>query len=150
MITHVWSVICSRSLVDKENNNITLSNIIEQIEIGFSVEPSGVGLIPMDNEIVSFWVRSDPDQPETGRSRVMFEKPDESSLIVSESEIDLVNFERARTRVISNMLQIGSRGRHHFVVQCQQANSQDWQTVARVPLDVKYVIVPQPPSVPSN
>lgn len=66
MVKHVWSVICSKSSIDKTTNNVSLFEVLEQIQ--FKVQGPNVMeakkkaaeshiVAPFSFEIVSLWYR---------------------------------------------------------------------------------------------
>lgn len=55
----VWGLLCSLSSVDQERNNISLFNVIDEVNIrrdGF-IKP-GVKLLPLEHEIITLWRRT--------------------------------------------------------------------------------------------
>jgi hypothetical protein len=142
MIDHVWTVLCTQSITDRESNNLTLLNVIEQINVLGPVP----GPIPIQLELVTLWVRSEPDRPTRGRGRVRVVAPGGTQLAENEYEIDLTQFERIRNQGRIQGVPFSGPGRYLFVVSLQQEDEQDWQDVARVPLQ----IVVQTPPVARN
>ena len=51
MIDHIWTVLCSRSVVDERSKNVSIQNAIEQLTA--TGEPVPGQLIPMQLEVVS-------------------------------------------------------------------------------------------------
>lgn len=134
MIDHVWSVLCSNAVTDKESNNISLHNVVESLEI-FTV-PQEAGLLPIHLEFVSLWIRRDPQVSVKGNSRVSFVSPSGKTVTSNELAVDLSKAESTRNRLIHDGLSLDESGRYHFVVEIQ-ANG-DWHQVASIPLAVKF------------
>jgi len=60
-IKHIWSVLCRESLINKDDNVISLNGVLEQLTVGLKPDrdgklPEKVN-IPINYEIVSFWIK---------------------------------------------------------------------------------------------
>jgi len=57
MLKNIWTIVCKSSSVDKDNNNVSLSEILEKIkvEIGVTKKIDEPISIPLNFQIVSFW-----------------------------------------------------------------------------------------------
>ncbi len=140
MIEHVWSVLCLRSVIDKESNNITLYEVVEQIRGGGALK-DGVALIQL--ELVTLWSRSDSTQPTQGRARVQLIAPDgKEHPEVQVYNVDLTSSPRVRQRL--RMGGIPIRGTGNYIYQVEVEKDSDWDVVARIPLDVKWEEIEQP------
>ncbi len=142
MVKHVWSVLCERSIIDKDSNNISLLNVLEQLTVvpppskKESDEEKRYGVMPIKYEIVSLWARERTSDPALGRERIMMIDPIGKRTKLSEIDVDLRSFERLRTRQRFAALPIGVDGKHVFSVQLKDERSQDWATVANIPLQI--------------
>lgn len=134
MINHVWTVACSRAVIDAESNNMSLQNVIEQINIVEELQPDGMVNIPF--EIVTLWARAEPDVPGRGKSRITFLSPSGKALGSTASEVDLSKHERSRARLKFQGIPIREPGRYIFRVELQDEGA--WHQVAIIPLQVVY------------
>ena len=50
MIEHIWSVLCSRSVIDSETNNVSIQDVIEHIIINAEPTENGLALSSMLNQ----------------------------------------------------------------------------------------------------
>jgi hypothetical protein len=58
MIDHVWTILCSRAVIDRDTNNMSLLEVIEQLTLGDASPPvEGEGLAPIQLELVTLWTR---------------------------------------------------------------------------------------------
>ena len=73
MIDHIWTVICSRAVIDQRSRNVSIQSVVEQLNINAVPEPDFVLNIKL--EAVSFWVRTDPDISVRGYTRLFFITP---------------------------------------------------------------------------
>ena len=76
MINHVWTVLCHRTLIDQKSNNVSMIDAIEQINIKGREGPT-VAQISM--ELVSLWIRSDPNTGTRGQYRISFIEPNNAT-----------------------------------------------------------------------
>lgn len=136
MIDHVWTVVCSRAVIDIDSKNVSIQNVLEQINVAAELSPDFVLGIPY--EIVSFWVRSEAAMPAKGRSRIMLVEPGGNTVPVAEMPIDLAEVERARHRVYCQGLRLTAAGRYVFRVELLEDDQHEWRPVASVPLRVVF------------
>lgn len=136
MIDHVWTVVCSRAVIDQDSNNVSLQNVVEQLNI--SGEPGHV-VIPMSLDIVTLWARAKVEAPARGRARVTFLSP---SGVATDSpfeyDIDLSEHRRYRSRGRVQPLHIEEAGRHAFRVELQKEHETGWHQVASIPLEISF------------
>lgn len=135
MLEHIWSVLCARSVIDAETNNVSIQDVIEQITI--NSEPAENGFLPFPMELITLWGRKEFDKPASGTERISFVTPSGKPTILSESKIDLSKVERQRQRVRFPGLPIGEAGRHYFRVEFT-ANGDQFSEVAAIPLTVQF------------
>jgi len=90
MIDHVWTAVCSRAVIDRESNNVSLQNIIDQISI--RGEPIPDSVVAVQVEVVTSWVRADFDVPSQATTRLTFLSPSGNVLGSFENDIDLSVF----------------------------------------------------------
>jgi len=135
MLEHIWSVLCARSVIDSETNNVSIQDVVEQITI--NAEPIDNGFLPFPLELITLWGRDESDKTTKGVERVTFITPSGKSEIVSESEIDLSSVERHRHRVRFPGLPVGEAGKYYFRVEMKNG-SNEWKQVSAIPLRVIF------------
>ncbi|MBE0682192.1 MAG: hypothetical protein IH589_09785 [Anaerolineales bacterium] len=136
MIDHVWTVLCSRSVIDIETNNVSIQDVIEQLNIPGDPKPDGLLAIPF--EIISLWARSESKMPKQGLERITFITPSEKSTIVAESPIDLSTAERQRNRIKFPGLPIAEEGRHYFQIEYKQDDDSEWIKATALPISIQF------------
>ncbi len=147
MIEHNWSVLCERTVIDKDTNNMSLHNVIEQIGVGVpgGLSADKVSVVPISLELVNLWSRSDYGQPVSGTVRVNFCSPTREVLFSQQIEINLQTHIRTRSRLRLFPLTLKQAGLYSFEVSF--LDSDNWKVVANLPLQ----IVSQPvPSIPGS
>ena len=147
MVRHVWTVLCSKTATDKDSNNISLFEVVEQIQVtgpgGALAEPV---LVPTSLELVSLWARADFGTPTRGTTRVVILFPDGHVAGQAEMDVDLAAVQRTRTIVKFPALPFRLPGVMRFVVSLRQDNAEEWTEVASVPLNVERLEGTQAPA----
>jgi len=136
MIDHIWTVLCLRAVIDVDSQNVSIQNVLEQLNL--TVESGSDLVIGISYEIVSFWVRSEVETPVRGRSRITLVDPGGNTTPVAEMPIDLTAVERARHRIYCQGLRVTAPGRYIFRVELLEDGQREWRSVASVPLRVVF------------
>jgi len=143
MAEHAWSVLCTKSVVDKQSNNISLFDVIEQIRVkppeSSVYEEGSVVLVPFNFALVSLWIRSDPSKPEKFRARINLKTP-VAEIVGFEEEIDLTKHRRARS--ISNFqdFPVSGPGQYFYKVNIEiiKGKKASWKNVANIPVEIIF------------
>jgi hypothetical protein len=147
LINHVWTVLCSKSSIDNDSNNISLFEVLEQVSVevppGVQISDEGIN-VALQFEMISLWSRSDINQPEKGEARFDFRAPSGRTQEGKIVEINLTEYERFRTRQRFSSIPLDSEGVYEFHVHCRPDPGAEWSSVANVPLHV--VLRQQPPA----
>lgn len=130
----VWSVLCSQPLVDQQTNNVSLINVIEQVQVSLSATGPFPVTIPMGWSIVTLWRREHLDRPERRVGRLRILGPGGGQLGEALFEIDLSEHERARTIATQTHLVLEGAGTHRFVIEVQE--NEVWDFRADLPVEV--------------
>lgn len=140
-ITHVWSVLCGQSVINSDNNQISLLNLMEKLDIN-SVIKNAKDLekdinVPIAYEIVSFWVKSDEAKELKGLVDLSVISPDnvEKKLFTNKFEMS-PTITRLRTRFKINGLVVKDNGIYTFVVKFRENEKDESKEVARLPLEI--------------
>lgn len=136
MIDHVWTVVCSRSVIDRDSNNVTLQNVLEQVTITKELEAEQAAVIPMRFEVVTLWARSDFDKPAEGEQRLTLISPSGESLLTGKGKIDLSEFRRYRYRARFDGFPTKGVGRYIFRVECRVNDRAAWHRAADIPFEI--------------
>lgn len=142
MIEHVWSVLCSNSIIDTNTGNFSLVNILEQLTLSPNVPlPAAIGVF---FELVTLWSRGDLEQPTKGNTRIILYTPEGEGKPVGESSIDLTHYRRLRHRAFIQGFEITSAGKYIFSVEFAENNAPNiYKVVATIPLEVRLEEIPQ-------
>jgi len=142
----IWAVLCQQSLLDRDTNNISLINMIEEIQITamppqVEADASGSALLAGNVvELVVLFGRSDFNTPEKGRGRVRLQTPNGTSSNAHEFEVDLTHNLKHRFRLKIPGIPIDGEGIYYFLVDCK-TDANNWEEKFVLPLEVN--ILPQ-------
>lgn len=142
MIKHIWSILCSKSVIDRDSNNISLYDVFEQLSVEIvqksESQSSQEKVIPIDFELVTLWVREDMNSPAHGKSKLILYSPTGKENKAAEIEIDLSKHHRTRSRIHISGLPINSgSGYYWFVLFLRVEGEEEWREVSRIPLQVE-------------
>src|SRR6266478_6758315 len=151
MIDHVWSVVCSRSATDRETNNVSLFEVIEQLNVlGPLPDPVARVALPIPFEIISLWSRAEPGEAEESRGGVRLLAPNSTVLFAQEFPINLMENPRMRTQMRSVAFPVLGAGRYTINVEIQRA-AENWEPVARIPVQLDSIAqAPAQGATPGN
>ena len=137
MIDHIWTVVCSRAVVDRFSNNVSMQHVIEQFTIPQGAPPNALMVLPF--EVISLWARSDFDIPACGKARLTLLSPSGKTIRENQWSIDMSGqYRRYRTRCEFPGLPANEPGRYVFRVELQIEGGIDWHQVAAVPVQVVF------------
>jgi len=135
MIDNVWAVLCSKTIIEQETNNISLITVIEHITVPKAQEGVSIA-VPL--ELATLWERRDPDLPASGHARISLELPGGKAPVVAQGEfpVDLSSYRRLRGLFLIHDLPVPAAGTYYFRVELREENEDNWRQVARVPLEI--------------
>ena len=140
MIKHIWSILCKKSLIDKETNNISLIEVLEEISVtmGTPVNLESKINIPFGYEIVSYWIKE--KEIEEVEVRVRFMDPDQKIIQTFLNKLSIPpdkNRMRSRFKIIG--LELTKSGYYTFLIEVKEKNKKVFKRVAELPLEIKLI-----------
>lgn len=132
---HAWTVVCSKTIIDSDSNNISL-DVAEQLSIqGVDAHEGKQIVIPgFSLTIASLWYRDNPTKGEKGNARIRYLGPSNVKLSELSLNIDLEKASRMRTRISFTTPRFNGPGWYFFVV--EEKNGNKWVEVARIPYEL--------------
>jgi len=147
MITHIWSVLCQRSLIDLETNNISIIDVFEELLVNVSqtlktkelpVSELSVMNVSIPYEIVSLWLRDRSDVNEKINIKIVLIDPKKKEIQTIDQPMELkAGSIRYRTRVKINGIAITIPGHYTVQVKIKEENKDNYRLIAELPLEVK-------------
>jgi len=146
-VEHIWSILCSNSTLDKDSNNLSLFNLIEQLNVNTKEDlKSGKAFnIPIALEFVSRFKKNI-----VGALNLEVElkiiDPESKTIGTFTKEIDfrkeLRNF-RLRNRFEG--FRVTVPGTYYFEIGIRDKKTDPFTVVCRSPLEVKFTTSPKLP-----
>lgn len=127
-VQHLWSIVCSNSVVDAESNNISLNNILEEIQVSHgkstleeSVSRKGI-IVPINFEVVSLWKKLiDKNNDLNTNTEVRVIDPNGNLLAQFPYKLEIKKgLERLRTRLKFNGLKVTIPGEYTFKINIEE------------------------------
>ncbi len=137
MISHVWTVICSRSVIDEESKNISLMDIVEQVTISAESAKQKETLLPLPFEVVTLWAREAASGKSETEARLRLLSPENKEIHHQSYRVDLQDHPRMRTRIRVPGLPFLGAGIYTFCVDLRRQDGETWREVAHIPLQVQ-------------
>ena len=144
-IEHIWSIICSKSIIDQESNNLSLLNVIEQLTVDAKkIESSGrdeknrVYVVPIEMTLVSRFKKVvDPKEKIFLEAQYRQFDPDKRLLGTLDTQFEMGNgIKNFRLRNLFNNLPITKSGTYTFVINLREKGENAFIEVATIPLDI--------------
>lgn len=134
---HIWSILCKKSIIDADTNNITLNEALE--EITFNIPLKKDFKLPasfnFDYEIVSLWTSDNPRGGEKFYVEMEFVDPTEKILAKVEQEIIFPeNKKRLRTRVKANIIKVTREGEYLLKIKAKEKKNDKFKVLIKIPL----------------
>lgn len=138
---HIWSVLCRTSQIDIDTNNLSISNVFEQLVVTLDQKDSEKKIesvnIPIEYEVVSLWVKE--TQEKKIKAEIMLDIVDpHGKILKSFTQIGEMpeTMKRLRTRFRIQGLGLTTSGIYKFIVKIKEEDKKDFRVVSEVPLEV--------------
>ncbi|MDD5721080.1 MAG: hypothetical protein PHT16_01360 [Candidatus Pacebacteria bacterium] len=150
-LNHVWSIICSNSLLDKDTNNLSFFNAIEKFT--FKIQESELEKIKKDNkediifqipfQVVSRFARQDTGKVETLDYKVMLISPEGKIISTSNQKLAIEkNIKNFRVRTNFQSLPVSKSGDYLIAIEFKDLIENRFNRVAELPIEVVLEIIP--------
>ena len=129
--------------IDKDSNNVSLFNIIEEIHIGVAPPDQQsdenvegpTALIPTPFQLLIQCARTEPEEGEKGLVRFKVVPPIGKALTTNEIIVDLTEFRRVRVRTMLPGFPAAGTGIYLILIQSKEDGS-DWKDAFEAPIQV--------------
>lgn len=140
MVKHIWSVLCKESVVNQENNALSLMNIFEGLQVEVKEDaPKDLQInIPIQYEIVTLLKKDKKDTQEKVTLKVSLIDPNgilltEPITIPIELKKGMLNH---RHRLKNFGIKITVPGEYKFIVEMKSKQGEDYKIASLIPLEV--------------
>ncbi len=139
MVKHAWSVLCERTIIDKESNNITLS-VMEQIKFVHEAKDTGKRLMaPIKGRLVSMWYIEPGDKAKYIEYKIQIKDFQGDTVGEFEGKAEFAGALHARTISVFEALPFPFEGLGHYLFVVELKNKKKWEQVAEVPYLIESV-----------
>lgn len=144
-ITLNWSLLCSNTTLDSNTNNLSLFNVIEQInisvdEVAFKEhkEKKTEGfIVPFQGVLVSKFKKRRPSEAVLFDFVVDFINPEGKALSQHAQTLDFKSgIKNMRVRNDIPVLPVLVNGEYNFVLKIREVGDKDFVEIGKVPLDI--------------
>lgn len=141
MIKHIWTVLCRRSVIDQDTNNLSLYDILEQLEVEAKLkedisQKNLVINVPIEFDVVSLWLTEKEDSFE-GSFIIEVEDPEGKVLKTFDNKLSIPQgMRRMRTRLKVNGFAVKGSGDYNFNVYYKEIDKAKRTKVSVLPLEV--------------
>lgn len=141
-IQHIWSVLCKESVINKDDNNISIHGVLEELAITVTdrkregKRPEKFS-IPLHYEIVSLWTKEKNTRQVVGDIEYTLIDPDSVELLKTSQEIVVPeNIRRHRTRMKIAGIVITKEGDYRFRLRFREEGNTSFNVIGELPLEV--------------
>ncbi len=141
---HVWSIMCQRSIIDRDTNTLSLLDTIEELNIPIikeKFEKEGRITIRTIFNFVHLILRDKKKEKEEGNILIEFYNPNNEkhkNKIIQKFVIEKPH-NRIRVRIFVGPISFNKPGRYNFVIKLKSENENRYTKVAELPLDVNFI-----------
>jgi len=148
-INCVWGHLCSLSSIDQERNNISLFNLIDQLNLPLDFfkererQKAKIGLFPVSYEIVLLFrkiVNIDTSHELAVDVKIKLVDPSGEVLQETLSPIKFApGIKRFRARIRSNAVAVTTTGDYVYRVEVKEPLAEDFMQVLNIPFEIVSV-----------
>ncbi len=141
-IKHIWSILCKESIVNSDDNVISILGVLENLNT--SITPANPKVpkpqkinIPFNFEIVNYWTKETPEEISMQiKTAIVDPNGKELNSVVNKS-IFPKEVKKLRSRLKAQGLTVTEDGEYLFRVSVKTDTDKDFKLVAELPLNVK-------------
>ncbi len=142
MVNHIWSILCRKSVIDNETNNLSMFDVLEQISVDVNLNKEKQEKfikinVPIDYEVISFWVKPEGVEVYKGEINIEVVNPDGKVEKAFAQPLDIPeDKKRLRSRMRIKGFVAEKSGVHIFRVSYKDLEDNKYTTVAEIPFEV--------------
>lgn len=147
MIKHIWSVLCKETIINQDDNNLSIIDVLEALQVGLKpaeevvkTEPKEM-IVPLTYEMVSFYIRDNKDKEVKFQQALTLLNQKEEAINKDIKDIVIpAGTKRMRTRVKISGIKIQGSGDYTFQVSIKEEGQKLFKIVAEIPLEVTMTV----------
>lgn len=147
-IKHIWSVLCKESVVNQDDNLISIHGALEELNAILTPVDNKAKIptkinIPINYEITSFWFKKDKNNLAKAEIEYSLISPDRERLLNVIQNIEIpINIKRFRSRMKIAGIPLTKEGDYSFQVKLKEEGEKIFRTVSEIPLEIKIKYEP--------
>jgi len=147
-IKHIWSVLCQDSILNQDDNIISLNKVFEQLSVNLTPTqnltsnqlPDKINL-PINYEITSFWLKDEKILSTKGEVKYALFNPKNDKLLETIQNIEIPSSSRRfRSRMKISGMPIAGEGYYRFEVSIKEEGEKIFRFVSELPFEVNIKI----------
>lgn len=140
-LNNIWALLSRRSVIDKESNNISIYDVLEQLEIGVKItkqeETPQEIKIPIEYEVVCLWKRESKENKLTADLIIEIINPKGKTIKEIPQTIEVPAGMRRLRSVMRIMGFVASiPGDYLYRIKVKEEGQKEFRTAAEIPLEV--------------
>ncbi len=147
-INHVWSMICSGVSIDRQTNNLSIFNVIDQIRVPKNglVRAEGQSgkegqlAVPISFNLLTLWERPTSDTEERASVEIRVVEPDKKVRKIASYELTFASgIKRLRSISPWGGIRVSSSGLYDFKLFLKEDGQSIFREVGNVHLDIEIL-----------
>lgn len=132
---HRWSILCQSSNIDKESNNLSIFNILEELRVTPPNQNAKEIIVRIPLQLITLWEKQ--TEKETARSKVEIELFDPKGNALQKVSYAL-STPKKRIRFVVRMdgIKVTESGEYIFKIKIGDSETDRFEEVGEVPLQV--------------
>ncbi len=137
MIQHIWTIPCRQVVNDRDSNNVSLIEVLEEITLPVVLPPQPqLGLVPAFFYVVTMWSRQDDEKPVEATGKLSIVSPSGEVVLEHEYPIDLREHKRLRSAAVLFGFPARQAGRYHLRTDYRLRSGEEWRPGGAYPVQV--------------
>ncbi len=137
-LKNIWTIVSLSSAIDKDNNTVSLFDILEELTLQVSGNMPERTVIPINHHLMSLWEREETGTPFTLKFKIILRDP--LGEILNENQAEVVMeapHKRARFRAQFNGFPVSIPGTYHYEIVSLEPEKTGEKVLGAVSIDVK-------------
>lgn len=136
-LQHRWSILCTKSSIDAQSNNLSLFNVIEQVDISMELFANRKdGAVPINLELVTLWEKLIDGYEVQGDIEMEFQDPQGKSLGKFPYVISMQKKRHRHIVRLDGLPVTDKSGRYVFKVRKKEEKGGRFVEVGEVPVEI--------------
>ncbi len=143
-LTNLWTILAQSSSIDRDNNTLSLFDILEEITFQIVGPTPEKTVLPLNLQLVSLWERENSGKPESLRIKFVLRDPANNVLTENEGELRMEpHHKRSRFRAQFQGMPVTGPGRYRYeILSLEPKKTKGEELISTVSFEIKIVNQP--------